>query len=149
MTFDSSLLAEYLEHLHARIRVRSNTPTVRDAEEGLATLPDSVDQVCRTEPEACLDLVVAALREAGSPHVVQAIGDELLENLLNEHSERVRERVTTLLRSEQRFRFAFACAKYASVDPSVVNDWITMFQELGTTKQAERKKLWGQRFNSA
>src|SRR5687768_7673468 len=103
MTVGSSLLAEYLEHLHARIRARSSTPTLRDQEEGLANLPASVSQLCRTHPHDCLELILAALREVNSPHIVQAIGDELLANLLNEHSGELHEQTATLLRGDQRF----------------------------------------------
>ena len=142
MTFAPSLLAEYAEHLHARIRRQSNTPTPRDEEEGLATLPDSVSALCTTQPHDCLELIVAALREATSPHIVQAIGDGLLENLLNEHSQEVHDETIALLRTEERFRFAFACGNFASVDPSLVDEWLTTLRDLGTTKQKERKKMW-------
>lgn len=142
MSFAPSLLAEYVEHLHARIRRQSNTPTPRDEEEDLASLPGSVSQLCGSEPNECLELILAALREADSPHLVQAIGEELLDDLLNEHSQEIHDRTVALLRTDQAFRFAFACARYASVDPSVVDEWLTVLQELGTTKQRERKKLW-------
>ena len=142
MTVAPSVVAEYLEHLQARIRAQSNTPTARDQEEGLAVLPSSLSDLCRTHPHDCLETITAALQQATSPHIVQAIGDGLLENLLNEHSETLHDQIETLLRHDQHFRFAFACGTYASVDPSVVDEWVTILQELGTTKQAERKKLW-------
>lgn len=145
MTVAPSLLAEYLEHLQARLRHQSNTPTPRDEESDLATLPDSVSDLCSTQPHDCLELILAALRETTSPHIVQAIGDGLLENLLNEHSQEIHDQTVALLQTDQQFRFAFACGNFASVDPSLVDEWLTTLRDLGTTKQAERKKLWRRR----
>lgn len=142
LTDDSALLREYLEHLHARIRARSNTPTAKDDEEGRARLPETVRRLCAVNPAECLALIVQALREVHSPHLVQAIGDELLENLLNEHAAALDAQIAVLLRTDQRFRFAFASGTHASVDPSLVNEWVEILQELGTTKQRERKRLW-------
>lgn len=145
VTADAVLLREYLEHLHARIRARSNTPTAKDEEEGRARLPETVLRLCAASPPECLALIVQALREVSSPHLVQAIGDELLENLLNEHAPALDAQIAVLLRTDQRFRFAFASGKHASVDPSLVNDWVEILQDLGTTKQRERKRLWAGR----
>jgi hypothetical protein len=134
MTVDSALLREYVEHLHARIRARSTSSS--------APLPDRIRQQCAADPRACLELVVAALQEATTPHVVHAIGDGLLEDLLNEHTGKLFDETVDLLRNNQRFRFAFASGTHSSVDPSVISDWVELLKRLGTTKQAERKKLW-------
>jgi hypothetical protein len=142
MTDDASLLGDYLEHLDARIRARSNTPTAKDEEEGLARLPQTVEHLCAANPPECLALIVQALREVQSPHLVQAIGEELLDNLLNEHAAALDTRIAVLLRTDQQFRFAFASGKHSSVDPALADEWVQILQDLGTTKQRERKRLW-------
>ena len=141
----NALLPKYVEHLKARIRARSNTPTATDKEQGLATLPESVSQLCANDPQECLALIVAALREASSPHLVQAIGDGLLDTLLNSHADRLGDQVAALLRSDERFRFAYASSSHASVDPAVISEWVEVLKSLGTTKQAQRKRLWATR----
>jgi hypothetical protein len=142
MTDSPALLSRYLEHLHARIRERASTPTARDQEERLAILPPDIDRLCSDKPEECLSLISAALGDVDSPHLIQAIGDGLLDNLLNESAAALRDEIATLLRTSQRFRFAFASGKHASVDPGDLNDWTEILRDLGTTKQAERKRLW-------
>jgi hypothetical protein len=129
MTGHSSLLPDYLEHLRARMH-------------GRQPLPESIAQFCTKDPTACLDLITEALREVRSPNLIQAIGDGLLQNLLNESSEALRTEVAGLLRTNQRFRFAFASGTFSSVDTVLIDEWLEVFQELGTSKQAERKRLW-------
>jgi hypothetical protein len=109
-------------------------------------LPETISRLCTAQPGECLTLIVEALEEVSSPNLVQAIGDGLLENLLNEHSDALSEQVANLLRGNPRFRFAFACGAHASVDPSLINEWAAIFQQLGTSKQRERKRLWGAGF---
>ena len=145
----SSALPAYIEHLHARIRARSNTPTPRDHQENLAVLPDRVSELCKTDPRECLALIVSALEEVTSAHLVQAIGDGLLEDLLNQNAAAIHDEIARLLRSNQRFRFAFASGTHSSVDPSLINEWVELLRDLGTTKQAERKRLWRVPFQSA
>ncbi len=128
------LLRQYIEHLEARVRSQS-TP-----------LPDSVNDLCKSDPKACLALVVDALSEVKSPNLVHAIGDEVLENLLNEHAGGLEPEIASLLRNDQRFRYAFASGRHASVDPALIADWVRILQDLGTTKQAERKRLWSKRY---
>jgi hypothetical protein len=135
MTADSAL-REYLDHLDARIRARS-TP-----------LPESAAQLCAAAPAECLAMIVAALAAVHSANLVQAIGDGLLENLLNEHAATLADRVAVLLRTNQRFRFAFASATLASVDPDLLNEWFEVLQEIGTSKQRERKRLWATPFQA-
>ena len=90
-------------------------------------------------------MVMAVLPELGSPNLIQSVGDGLLEDLLNEHAGSLYDEIASLLRTSQRFRFAFACGTYASVDPAVVDDWMRILQDIGTTKQRERKRLWSTR----
>ena len=78
---------------------------------------------------------------ANTPEMIVAIGDELLENLLNEYSDRIATEVPHHLRTNKRFRQAFAFGNYSSVDPALISDWVAIFQQLGTTKDAERKSL--------
>ncbi len=129
MTTPSPLLPEYLEHLRARLRVR--TP-----------LPDSLAHFCTEQPAECLSLITRALQEVRSPNLIQAIGEGLLQNLLNESSEVLRAEVAALLRTNERFRFAFASGTFSSVDTVLIDEWLEVFQALGTSKQAERKRLW-------
>jgi DNA-binding transcriptional MerR regulator len=145
MTVGSSLLQSYLEHLQARVRARSNTPDAGDQEAGV--LPAAIRRLSTDDPEACLALIVEALHQVSSPHLIQAAGEELLEDLLNEHSAALDAQIATLLRNDQRFRFAFASGTYSSVDPSLLDDWMRILQSLGTTKQNERKRLWAMPFH--
>ena len=134
MTNGPSLLPAYLEHLQARVRGESRT-----------TLPAPVSRLCTEAPAECLSLIIAALGEARSPNLIAAVGDGLLENLLNEHSEDLRAAVADLLRTNETFRFAFASGTHASVDTLLIDEWLAVFRELGTTKGAERKRLWSRR----
>ena len=134
--------SEYLEHLHARDRARRGKATPQDEEDDLAVLPADVVKLCTQRPDQCLNLILQTLEEPIGPELVAAIGDELLENLLNEHSAVLVEKVIENLRTNKRFRQAFAHGDYASVDPAIISDWVRVFQELGTTKKAERKSLW-------
>ncbi len=119
------LLSAYLEHLKAR-----------------QALPTEVADLCSQKPRECLELILQALQEPIGSQLVAAIGKELLENLLNEHSAVLADEVSEHLRTNERFRQAFACGVYASVDPAIIADWVKLFQDLGTTKTAERKSLW-------
>lgn len=136
------LLAEYLEHLHARVRSAQGQSTARDEEEDLAILPTTLAELCTREPGKCLDLVVRALAEPVAPAMIRAIGDELLENVLNENAAMIADEVSAALRKNKRFRQAFAFGNYASVDPAIISEWVRVFQDLGTTKDAERKSVW-------
>lgn len=129
MTEHSSLLPDYLEHLRARLRARER-------------LPESIARLCSQQPAACLGLITEALEQVRSPNLIQAIGDGLLQNLLNESSEALRTEVADLLRTNERFRFAFASGTFSSVDTQLIDEWLEVFQRLGTSKQAERKRLW-------
>ena len=142
MVQDSDRLAAYLEHLKARVRARQNRSTLKDREEDLAVLPGELATFCASQPRECLELVIRVLQQATVPELIQAVGDELLENLLNENSAVIHEEVMHYLRTNGRFRQAFACGEYSSVDPALISDWVKVFQDLGTTKQAERKSLW-------
>ena len=134
------LLPRYVEHLRAR--VRSEQGRHSPALAGPLTLPRDIEELTRRDPHACLQLVVDALGEATEPEVVRAIGNELLENLLNDSSSAVAGEVSQALRTNKRFRQAFGFGKYASVDPAVVEEWVSVLQDLGTTKEAERKSTW-------
>jgi hypothetical protein len=138
---ESDLLPLYLEHLRARLRARQQKPKPQNEEEDLDLLPSDLSRFCSSNPRACLDLILLALEQVHVPELVGAVGDELLENLLNEHSQTVQTEVAHHLRTNRRFRQAFACGTYSSVDPAVISEWVNIFQELGTTKQAERKSL--------
>jgi hypothetical protein len=135
---DSEHLDRYLKHLEARIRERQHKSTEQDEEEDLAVLPRDLASLCTSEPRECLEFVMQALQQTTAPELVRAVGDGLLEDLLNENSAAIHEEVLDHLRTNRRFRQAFACGTYASV----IADWVTLFQELGTTKRAERKSLW-------
>ena len=134
MSDDSTCLSQYLEHLITRLRAQSR--------KGEAPLPECVAEM---NPEAALALAVEALQKVNSPNLVQAVGDGLLQNLINEHAAALSGEIAALLRTNQRFRFAFACGTHASVDPSLINEWVELLRDLGTTKQAERKRLWSAR----
>ena len=135
-------LAQYLEHLQARARARLNRPTAADKEGDLATLPASIASLCSREPRACLDLIVRALAEPLAPEAVAAVGDGLLEDLLNESAGKIADQVSVELRKSRKFRQAFGFGKHASVDPAVIEDWVAIFEALGTTKEKERKSTW-------
>lgn len=135
-------VALYLEHLRARLRAREGRPTDADKESGLAVLPTGISALCSREPRSCLDLIVRALAEPVAPEVVAAIGDGLLDDLLNENAGKIADQVSEELRTNRRFRQAFGFGKHASVDPAVIEDWVTIFQKLGTTKEKERKSTW-------
>jgi hypothetical protein len=120
-------LCEYIEHLKARDRL---------------PLPADIAVLCTTKPSECLDLIIRALQQPIGPGLVAAIGNELLENLLNESSALISDEVAGHLRTNKRFRQAFSFGNYSSVDPAIISDWVRVFQELGTTKAAERKSLY-------
>ena len=134
MTSDSTCLSQYLEHLTARLRAQARKAEV--------PLPHCVMEM---NPQAALTLAVEALEKVNSPNLVQAVGDGLLQNLINDHAAALSAEIAAFLQANQRFRFAFACGTYASVDPSIINEWVELLRDLGTTKQAERKRLWSAR----
>lgn len=131
------MLPLYLEHLNARLKARQT----KNRDE-LATLPESIATLCSSEPSACLAMIVEALEHVHSPDLIREIGEGLLADLLNERAAAIEKEVTSLLWSNPTFRQAFACGNHASVDPDLVDDWMKIFQDLGTTKATERKRLW-------
>ena len=135
-------LSSYLEHLQARVRARQKRPTASDKERGLATLPEAIESACSADPAGCLDLIVRALAEPLAPEMVAAIGDGLLQDLLNENAGRIADQVSEQLRRSKRFRQAFGFGNYSSVDPAVFEDWVAILERLGTTKEKERKSTW-------
>ena len=139
MTDDRDLLPTYLEHLDARLRLRRAKPT--DEVKRLAVLPESVAGLTSSDPHRCLHLILRALDETAEPERIEAVGDQLLEHLLNESSGRIAAEIAEELRENKKFRQALACANYSSVDPALISDWVNIFQSLGTTKEAERKGL--------
>ena len=132
------LLARYLTHVDARVRSRQT-----------AVLPEEIATFCTGNPRQCLDLILRALEASTTSAAIEAIGNELLQNLLNEHSGRIGEDVAQQLRTNKVFRQAFSCGKYASVDPALIAEWVLIFEALGTTKQQERKGLRKGRFKSS
>lgn len=134
MTDDPVCLAQYLGHLTARLRAQSRKLQ--------APLPQCVSEM---KPHDALAVAVEALEKVNSPNLIQAVGDGLVQDLLNEHASLLGAEVADLLRTNQRFRFAFACGSHASVDPAIINEWVEILRDLGTTKQAERKRLWSAR----
>lgn len=142
MTDASAHLARYLEHIQARLRTREGRATTADKEGNLAVLPSDIAELCSREPAQCLDLVLRALAEPVAPQVVAAIGDGLLEDLLNDSAGRIADQVSAELRKNRKFRQAFGFGKHASVDPAVIEDWVAVLQSLGTTKEKERKSTW-------
>lgn len=138
----SDLLATYLEHLEARLRLTRAKVNRRDGDEALAVLPAALASLCTTEPQACLKLITSAIRKVDDPALVRAIGEGLLQNLLNESSDAIADDVTRQLRTDKKFRQAFSCGEYASVDPAIIAGWVNVFESLGTSKAAERKSLW-------
>jgi hypothetical protein len=135
-------LPDYLEHILARERLNTGKARALDKEDDLAVLPSEIDKLTVSNPRECLQLVLAALRQPIGPYAVQAVGDELLENLLNQSGRTIASDVAEQLRTNLRFRQAFSCGDYGSVDPDIVMEWVRIFQELGTTKEQERKSLW-------
>ena len=134
----AKLVDEYVEHLHARVRASGKT----DVDDDAAFLSTELSGFCTREPKACLDLILRTLERELPRHAIAAIGDGLLENLLNENSAAIADEVAHELKNNRRFRQAFAFGNHASVDPAIVEDWVAIFQRLGTTKDAERKSLW-------
>jgi hypothetical protein len=132
----NDLLDQYLPHVDARVRSRQT-----------AVLPAEIATLCSQDPRACLELILRALESATTPAAIEAIGNELLQNLLNEHSGRIGAEVSELLRENKRFRQAFSCGKHASVDPALIAEWVLIFESLHTTKQQERKALRKSRLN--
>jgi hypothetical protein len=135
-------LPEYLRHLQAKARARLGRSTTEDREANLAMLPASIAALCSREPEECLALIVRALAEPLVPEAVAVVGEGLLEDLLNEHAGRIADKVAEELRTNQRFRQAFGFGNHSSVDPAVIEEWVRVFQTLGTTKERERKSTW-------
>ena len=87
-------------------------------------------------------MVLRALEQVDSPHLVHAIGDGLLEDLLNASAAELQTDLTEQLISNQKFRQAFACGNHASVDTAIISEWVNTLRDIGTTKKAERKSLW-------
>lgn len=145
MTSTAELRARYIEHLEARIRARNDAapgPEFAAFEQELATL--------RTEhPKDCLALILDTLPHLSSANLVQAVGAGLLEDLLNDRAAAVHDEVVAALGRDERFRQAFACGTFASVDPSEMAEWIDALRDAGTTKQAERKRLFSKKWNAA
>jgi len=135
------LLPLYLDHLRARVKAGGHR-VVRQVDDDPAVLPAAVRSLCAAQPLECLRLIVRALREPLAAPLIRAIGDQLLEDLLNESSGTIGSEVVDELRTNKRFRQAFACGEHTSVDPAVVAEWVSVLGELGTTKKAERKSLW-------
>ena len=145
MNSNDDRVAQYVEHLDARLRARRGRSTPEDLTEGRLVFPDEISAFCRFQPGECLALVVRVLEERESPEWIEAVGNELLEQLLNENAAAVQDEVLEQLRINRRFRQAFACGTFASVDPAVIDEWVLVFRDLGTTKAAERKSLRRQR----
>lgn len=139
---EADRLAEYLEHLQARVRARQGRSTTADKAGNRAILPANIAALCAREPGECLDLIVRALGETIAPEAVAAIGDGLLEDLLNENAGRIADRVSDQLRTNKKFRQAFGFGNHSSVDPAVIEEWVAIFASLGTTKERERKSTW-------
>jgi hypothetical protein len=131
----ADLLAEYLDHVQGRVRSGG----------GRAAVPADVTALGLAQPHECLALVVDALAEPVTPEHVRVVGDGLLEELLNESSDAVAEEVSAQLRQNKRFRQAFAFGDYTSVDPAVLGEWIDVLESLGTSKKAERRRLWSKK----
>jgi len=142
MTESADLLPAYLEHLHARVRARQGRANKADKDSDLATLPTSIATLRVREPKACLALIVRALAEPLAPEAIAALGDGLLEDLLNESAGKIADEVSVELKKNKKFRQAFGFGKHASVDPAVIEDWVAVFTRLGTTKERERKSTW-------
>jgi hypothetical protein len=108
-------------------------------------VPADVAALGLARPHECLALVVDALEEPVTPEHVRVVGDGLLEELLNGSSDALAEEVGAQLRYNKRFRQAFAFGDYTSVDPAVLGEWIDVLESLGTSKKAERRRLWSKR----
>jgi hypothetical protein len=130
-------LSRYLEHLHARVRASGN-PELKES----ANLPPEISTFCGSHPRECLQLIIGALEQVESPHLVHAIGDGLLEDLLNANAGGLQPELTEQLTTNRKFRQAFACGTHASVDPAITAEWVNTLRDIGTTKKAERKSLW-------
>ena len=135
MTENDDPLPAYLQHLQARIRARGRAAAGGGVHESLARL-------CSREPEACFDLIVRALDEALGAEFVVAIGNGLLEDLLNENAAQLADRVSLELRRNERFRQAFSFGRHASVDTAIIEGWVSVFRNLGTTRAKERKRTF-------
>ena len=133
------LLDLYLRHLD--VQNRSTQEALSEDDEEIRVLPEEVASFCKHEPRAGLKLILRALEASKSPEVVAAVGRGLLENLLNTTPE-IRFEVATELMNNKKFRQAFACGEYPSVHPEIVAEWVAIFQDLGTTKDVERRSLW-------
>lgn len=144
MTTDAAVRDRYAEHLKAKVRAREN-PAARESIGDLAVLPDDIAQLCSSNPAACLELILATLKVIDSPHLIHAIGDGLLEDLLNERADAIHDEIVRALKKDERFRQAFACSKLGSVDPGQMAEWVDVLRDLGTTKHAERKRLFSLR----
>lgn len=130
-----AILAAYSEHVRARVAAGG----------GRAAVPAEIADFASERPSEALAMIVAALDDASTPEQIRVIGDGLLEDLLNEHSDALDAAVTAALRRSKRFRQAFAFGEHASVDPAVLNDWIDVLASLGTSKKALRRGLWSKR----
>jgi len=134
-------LRQYREHLEAWLRARRGRSTPDDLDEDRFILSDEIAAFRRTHPHECLNLVLHVLRDSPTSELIEAVGDELLEDLLNENSAVVHSEVLHQLRNNRSFRQAFACGTYSSVDPAIISEWVNVFRDLGTTKSDERKSL--------
>jgi len=142
------LLELYLRHLAHRVKsAGKNLRTYSDEEHDLLIIPDEVSAFCSSGPEACLQVVCDALAATSSPQIIAAIGDGLLEDLLNGKATLLRREVAHQLRTSKKFRQAFANGEYSSVPPEIVVEWVAIFQQLGTSKEAERRSLWHEQPN--
>jgi hypothetical protein len=137
MTQSTDRLSRYLEHLRARVRASGN-PELKES----AVLPPEISTFCASHPRDCLQLIIDALEHVDSPHLVHAIGDQLLENLLNANAAELQVEVTGQLTTSRKFRQAFACGTHTSVDPAIISEWVNTLRDIGTSKKAERKSLW-------
>jgi len=142
MTEATDRLPEYLTHLQARIRERQHRLTAADRESGLATLPPSIDALCAGHPRECLDLIIRALAGSLTPEGIAVIGDGLLQDLLNGSAGTIADEVSSELRRNTKFRQAFGFGNHSSVDPAVIEEWVSVLESLGTTKERERKSTW-------
>lgn len=135
MTDRDALLATYADHVRARVAAGG----------GRAALPAELAAFASAQPREALAMIVAALEEASTPEQVRVIGDGLLEDLLNEHSDALDADVTAALRRSKRFRQAFAFGEHASIDPVLLNEWSDVLGSLGTSKKALRRGLWSKK----
>jgi hypothetical protein len=131
----AELLAEYLDHVRARVTSGG----------GRAAVPARIAALCREQPHECLALILEALEEPVTPEHVRVVGDGLVEELLSESSDAVAAEVSTHLQKNKRFRQAFAFGDYTSVDPAVLGEWVDVLESLGTSKKKERTRLWSKK----